>query len=286
VRPLALLAVGALAACAQPQPRYVVGAPYQSGGAWSYPAESFSGSETGLAVALPARGGLTANGEARDAAAMEAAHRTLQLPAVVRVTNLDTGLSALVRVNDRGPPERGRVIGLSPRAATLLGVAPGRPAPVRVTIEEGMSRALAGSVTPAEPQAALAIATAPRGALEAEALAPPPGARGSAGGLAARPAAALVEAARPASVPNRLPEEVARLPVPPARLFVQTGTFTGRDAAQRQAARVGARVEATGPARRPEWRVRLGPFASVAQADSALDRALAAGLSGAFILVD
>jgi rare lipoprotein A len=165
-------------------------------------------------------------------------------------------------------------------------VAPGRPAQVRVTIEEGMSRALAGSVTPAEAPAALAIATAPRGALQAEALAPPPGARGSAGGPALRPAAAIVEPARPASVANPLPEEVARFPVQPGRIFVETGRFTGRDAAQRQAARVGARIEATGPARRPEWRVRLGPFTSVAQADSALDRALAAGLSGAFILVE
>lgn len=281
----ALLALAGLAACAQPQPRYVIGAPYQLGGVWSYPAESFAGSETGLAIAAPARSGLTANGEARNGAAMEAAHRTLQLPAVVRVTHLETGLSALVRVNDRGPAERGRLVALSPRAAALLGVAPGRPAPVRVTVEEAMSRALAGSVAPAELPAALAISTAPRGALEAESLAPPSGARGAAGTLP-RAAPALVEAARPAAVPNPLPEEVIRLAAQPGRLFVQTGSFTGRDAAQRQAARIGARIEPFGPPRRPEWRVRLGPFATPAQADSGLDRALAAGLSGAFILVD
>ncbi|MBD0272989.1 MAG: sporulation and cell division repeat protein, partial [Acetobacteraceae bacterium] len=107
------------------------------GGAWSYPREDYALAESGLAVVLPdgARGRRTANGEVYDPAALVAAHRTLQLPAVVRVWNLDTGREARVRVNDRGPEAPGRVIGLSRRAAALLGVVPGEPARVRIAVD-------------------------------------------------------------------------------------------------------------------------------------------------------
>ena len=107
--------------------RYVVGEPYQMGGVWSYPREDYALSESGLAVVLPdaRRGRRTANGEVHDPAALTAAHRTLQLPAVVVVWNLETGRELRVRVNDRGPEAPGRVIGLSRRAAELLGMRPG-----------------------------------------------------------------------------------------------------------------------------------------------------------------
>ncbi len=59
----------------------------------------------------------TANGERYDQSDRTAAHRTLQMPAVVRVTNLDNGQSTIVRVNDRGPFARNRVIDLSRTAA-------------------------------------------------------------------------------------------------------------------------------------------------------------------------
>ena len=52
---------------------------------------------------------------------MTAAHRTLPLPVNVRVTNLDNGKSLIVRVNDRGPFAKGRIIDVSERAAKLLG---------------------------------------------------------------------------------------------------------------------------------------------------------------------
>ena len=50
--------------------------------------------------------GLTADGEAFDQGALAAAHRTLQLPALARVTNLENGRAVLVRINDRGPDIR------------------------------------------------------------------------------------------------------------------------------------------------------------------------------------
>jgi rare lipoprotein A len=273
----------ALAACAETPARYVVGEPYRMGGVWSYPREDFALVETGLATRHPGPGAFarTANGEAWTGAV--AAHRTLQLPAVVSVTNLENGRSMLLRVNERGPVHPGRVIGLSDRAAELLGIPPGGAAQVRVAVDGERSRLLA-EAAPGRP--ALAIATAPRAAVAAESLAPPPGARAA----AAPPPRAAEAAATPeaAAVPAlRLPETVTTGPASPGRLWIEAGTLSGADAAGRLAARLpGARVEASGPRRAQQFRVLLGPFASVAAADAALERTLAAGVSGARILVD
>lgn len=65
----------------------------------------------------------TANGEIFDMHALTAAHRTLPIPSIVRVTSRDTGRSVEVRVNDRGPYHGRRVIDLSYAAAEELGLA-------------------------------------------------------------------------------------------------------------------------------------------------------------------
>tara|TARA_R110002126_G_scaffold97190_15_gene226774 strand:- start:2370 stop:3188 length:819 start_codon:yes stop_codon:yes gene_type:complete len=67
-------------------------------------------------------GHLTSNGETYNMFAMTAAHKTLPLPSYVKVTNLDNGKSAIVRVNDRGPFHRDRVIDLSYSAASKIGM--------------------------------------------------------------------------------------------------------------------------------------------------------------------
>lgn len=66
-------------------------------------------------------GGRTANGEVARAGRLTAAHRTLPFGTHVRVTNRRTGRSVVVRVNDRGPFVRGRVIDVTPAAARALG---------------------------------------------------------------------------------------------------------------------------------------------------------------------
>lgn len=66
-------------------------------------------------------GAKTASGEPIDPQALAAAHRTLQFGAMVRVTHKVTGRSVVVRINDRGPFIRGRVIDLTPRAAAAIG---------------------------------------------------------------------------------------------------------------------------------------------------------------------
>ncbi len=63
----------------------------------------------------------TASGETFDPGRLTAAHRSLSFGTRVRVTNLHNGKSIVVRINDRGPHRKGRIIDLSRRAATELG---------------------------------------------------------------------------------------------------------------------------------------------------------------------
>jgi rare lipoprotein A len=74
----------------------------------------------------------TSNGETYDMHAMTAAHKTLPLGVFVKVQNRDNGREAVVRVNDRGPFVKGRVIDLSYTAAKMLGVDIAGTAPVRI----------------------------------------------------------------------------------------------------------------------------------------------------------
>jgi rare lipoprotein A len=82
----------------------------------------------------PFHGRRTANGERYNMHAMTAAHPTLPLSAVVRVTNLDNGRSIVVRINDRGPFARGRIIDVSQAGARALGFEARGTARVRVAI--------------------------------------------------------------------------------------------------------------------------------------------------------
>jgi rare lipoprotein A len=66
--------------------------------------------------------------------ALTAAHKTLPFGTRVRVTNLNNGRSVVVKINDRGPYIRGRIIDLSRRAATVVGMRASGIAPVRVTV--------------------------------------------------------------------------------------------------------------------------------------------------------
>lgn len=79
-------------------------------------------------------GHLTANGEIYNMFTMTAAHKTLPLPSFVRVTNLNNGRQAVVRVNDRGPFHQNRIIDLSYAAAMKLGVLDTGTAKVKVDV--------------------------------------------------------------------------------------------------------------------------------------------------------
>jgi rare lipoprotein A (peptidoglycan hydrolase) len=77
----------------------------------------------------------TADGEVRVAGELTAAHRSLPFGTHVRVTNLDTGRSVVVRINDRGPIAKGRIIDLSAAAAKALDMRQDGVAHVRLEID-------------------------------------------------------------------------------------------------------------------------------------------------------
>jgi rare lipoprotein A len=101
---------------------YRVGKPYSVNGRTYVPAENPAYRAEGVAswYGRDFHGRLTANGEVYDMHSISAAHTTLPLPCYVRVTNLDNGRSMIVRVNDRGPYHRNRVIDLSIGTAKAL----------------------------------------------------------------------------------------------------------------------------------------------------------------------
>ena len=111
----------------QPVPKgggvYRVGKPYLVGGREYVPEENRHYRAEGLAswYGDDFHGRLTANGEVYDMEAISAAHPTMPMPSYARVTNLATGKSLIVRINDRGPYHANREIDVSSKAAELLG---------------------------------------------------------------------------------------------------------------------------------------------------------------------
>lgn len=113
---------------------YKVGNPYEIAGKTFVPREDPHYDEVGPAswYGTDFHGRLTANGEVFDMNSLSAAHPTLPLPSYVRVTNLANRRSVVVRINDRGPYARNRVIDVSARAASVLGFKENGVAKVRV----------------------------------------------------------------------------------------------------------------------------------------------------------
>ncbi len=102
---------------------YKVGNPYEIQGVAYFPENFEEYEETGMAswYGSDFHGKKTANGEIYNSATMTAAHPTLPMPSMVKVTNLRNNKSAIVRVNDRGPFSKSRVIDVSEKAAETLG---------------------------------------------------------------------------------------------------------------------------------------------------------------------
>jgi rare lipoprotein A len=259
---------------------YKVGQPYQIDGTWYYPAEDFSYDETGIASWYGAdfHGKNTANGEVFDLNELTAAHRTLPLPSVVQVTNLDNGRLIKLRVNDRGPYARGRIIDVSRHAAQLLGFEGSGTAKVRVQIlvpesiqVASLARRNGGDDKPETLQAL------PVAAVTTQSLPPPP------------PSPRIAANAGPAPPPP-VPEPVTLAPVASSQIFIQAGAF----ALAVNALKVKSRLDRLGAVKVQGvkvkgvdvYRVRLGPIASVDEADRLLDRVVASGLAEARIVVE
>jgi rare lipoprotein A len=269
----------------KPTAGYKVGKPYQVNGVWYYPAEDFNYSETGIASWYGEEfgGRPTASGEIFEPNEISAAHRTLPLPSIVRVTNLEHGRALAVRINDRGPFAHGRIIDLSRRAAQLLGFHKNGTAKVRVEILEEESRAVAAAAGRPESGAGKPQA-APAATVVAEALpgsAPPPN---------AQPKPTAVSAVGLAGPAPALDGQVWQVPVRPTQIYVQAGAFTSYENARQLGAKLGSispsRVTPAQIGNQQFYRVRLGPIASVGEADAVLSRVISSGHPEARIVVD
>ena len=97
-------------------------------------AEAGEGSASYYADSLS--GNPTASGELYDKNALTAAHRTLAFDTMVKVTNLDNDKSAVVRINDRGPHSKNRIIDVSGAAAKQLGLIDSGTAKVRLEVQD------------------------------------------------------------------------------------------------------------------------------------------------------
>lgn len=275
---------------------YKIGKPYQIKGVWYYPQEDFDYDETGIAswYGPDFHGKLTANGEVFDQNAVSAAHKTLPMPSVVRVTNLENGRSLVVRVNDRGPFAHGRVIDMSRRSAQLLGFEGQGTARVRVEIMPEESRVLAGKLAPSGSSQEPAIVAAPRGSVTAESL-PPPGSSEPSRPIVASAAKVDTSAQRNAAAVEATErklasQEVTSAPVRSTGIYVQAGSFSRHDNALRLSARLSAvgrpNVEQVSVKGKTWYRVRFGPMTNVDEADRLLESVIAAGQQDARVIVD
>jgi rare lipoprotein A len=272
---------------------YKVGNPYQIDGTWYYPHEQPDYDETGIAswYGPTFYGHRTANGEMYNGDELTAAHRTLPMPVNVRVTNLDNGRSIIVRVNDRGPYAKGRIIDLSEAAARELDMIRNGTARVRVTY---VGRADVNGMPPPQtpPEIVAAVPAAPTTKVDTSALGVVPGA------TVAPPVqvASMPQPSADYSVPAPPPQtpvtgQVQKVPVPAVtHLYVQVGAFSNQANAMRLQARFSdaGNLEVSPITRngKPLFRVRSGPYDSVADADAALAKLSSLGSNDAQIVVD
>lgn len=139
-------------------PKYYVGSAYKVENVQYIPVEDLNYNQTGIAGIIPTElnGTKTSNGEMFDASQMVAASKTLPLPTIARVTNLDNGQSVIVRINNRGPFVNTRIIDLSPAAASRIGINGQAKVQVQVLAEESVAvknATMGTTVTPAAPVA-------------------------------------------------------------------------------------------------------------------------------------
>ncbi|MBT4890636.1 MAG: septal ring lytic transglycosylase RlpA family protein [Rhodospirillales bacterium] len=277
---------------------YKIGNPYQIYDVWYYPEVNYDYDETGIASWYGPNfdGKKTANGEIYNMNDLTAAHKTLPLPSWVEVTNLDNGRKIKLRLNDRGPYAKGRIIDISRRGAQLLGFQDQGTAKVRVKILAQESRELAarmrGQATIQEVGSPITVDSLPKASVNAESLDPPPGANVSNQPVTEtqvvltqpEPVAAQETTVQPSS------NTVETVPFGNTSIFVQAASFTNYENALRAQAILSqvadtkiTQVLVNGV---DFYRVRIGPLSEVGQADALLEQAIGSGYPDSHIIVD
>ncbi len=251
-----------------------VGRPYRIKGHWYTPKVDWDYREEGYAswYGRKFHGRKTASGERYNMNKMTAAHKTLPLPTMVRVTNLENGRKLDLRVNDRGPFSKGRIIDVSKAAAHRLGFRNKGVARVRVEILREESLRLAGLAPNGKPISKAKSAAPPLQVAKAK---PKPEST-------RKPGSTVVARAAPSA---RLQAAEA---VP--AVYVQAGAFRHYG----NAARARDQLERLGPVQvipahmdaRHVYRVRVGPVPSRTEAERLMFELAMAGYPGSHVVVD
>jgi peptidoglycan lytic transglycosylase len=279
---------------------YKIGNPYQIDGAWYYPAVDWSYDKTGIAswYGPDFDGKYTANGERFDMNALTGANPTLPMPSIVEVTNLDNGRTIQLRINDRGPYARNRILDASRRAAQLLGFETNGTAHVRVRllqqptlqaqllaqrnggpdVERPTQLAAAEPVTAVNTQVLASPASQPAPAAEAP-PAPTP-----------RPATAHLTLVTPAEAATPNVHLIKTPAAAGSKMYIQAGAFSRIENAENlkaKLARFGAvNVDTVQVKGASIYRVRIGPIATTAQADRLLNDVISSGVTQARVAFD
>ncbi len=296
---------------------FKVGSSYKIKGKRYYPAESYNLTETGTAswYGPGFHGKQTANGEIFNKHELTAAHRTLQLPSIIKVTNLGNGRSVILRVNDRGPFAHNRILDVSERAAVVLGFKDKGVAKIRLEVladasKEVASVARSGKSTRGyevaynegrQPQRQFAnvvtetpipvekpepVTEVVLGQEQPSVIEPTPAQNTS------------FETARVPSVQSEPLQGVLQNATTPAsgyvqstgRVFVQAGSFSQ----EANALSFSDKISQHGPSRvyltrvddQPYFRVRLGPYDNSAQAQQAIASLSQSGHQNAVIVTE
>ncbi len=266
---------------------YKVGRSYRVAGRWYHPRENPNYDRIGTAswYGTAFHGRRTSNGEIYDMHAMTAGHPTLPMPSYAWVTNLQNGRTVLVRVNDRGPYAKDRLIDLSYRTAHTLGFSQRGLARVRVRYagraplngdDSAERRHLAAQSWYAGRRAAQSeTASITTGSVSAKrvrtvdygAAPPPPEPTWS------------VDRYRRGELENTKQAE-SILTKPPVDTYVRVGPFATQAEAERLRYMLGGAdvsvIEASGSRSDPAYRLRLGPYDD-SDAAGAMARIISAG---------
>ncbi|MGB8315083.1 MAG: septal ring lytic transglycosylase RlpA family protein [Aestuariivirga sp.] len=258
--------------------RYQVGDPYQVAGRWFTPKEQPNYDKKGPASwygeAFNRR--MTSNGEWFDMSRLTAAHPTLPLPSYAKVTNLNNGATIVVRINDRGPFVGPRIIDLSKQSAIALGYKQQGTTTVRVQyigpapLDDNGSHLMAmnrelKNGTPMRQMIALADTRRSKTVEVAQA-----------------------DSAQEASYEAEPEQPVEQAQISAVNYFVQAGTFADPDNAERlrqEFINIGpVQVAELMGTDGPVYRMRVGPFDNLNDAQIALNQVHGYGLPDAHLL--
>lgn len=280
--------------------RFKVGSSYKIQGKRYYPKETYENVETGIAswYGPGFHGKMTANGEIFDKNELTAAHRTLQMPSIVRVTNLNNGRSLILRVNDRGPFSKNRILDVSERAAELLDFKGQGTTKVKVEVLKKESLEVAMAAKRGEDTRGYEVAynqnRLPEPIRIAQAQppkAPQPAVQQQIANVAPQPSykPSLISSAQ-ATQPFPAASATFGAPKLTPKLYIQAGSFS----MEQNAMELARKLERHGPSNvtlarvndTPYYRVRLGPFASATDADAALNALRSGPVPDAKIIAD